>query len=119
MNRNRLEGICRQFTGIAKEQWGMLTRDSLLAAAGRRDQQHGMVQELRGVSRERLERELEEFMLRHRNWYLSGRRPAASSPSNRETGGGILRILKNYDLLRDPQMDLFPGADARKRPAAG
>ncbi len=27
----------------------------------------------------------------------------------------IMRILKNYDLLKDPQMDLFPSAEPRKR----
>ena len=27
----------------------------------------------------------------------------------------IMRILKNYDLLKDPQLDLFPPGDARKR----
>jgi len=27
----------------------------------------------------------------------------------------IIRILKNYDLLKDPQMDLFPVAESRKR----
>jgi hypothetical protein len=27
----------------------------------------------------------------------------------------IIRILKNYDLLKDPQMDLFPAPEGRKR----
>jgi hypothetical protein len=27
----------------------------------------------------------------------------------------IIRILKNYDLLKDPQMDLFPPSEGRKR----
>ena len=27
----------------------------------------------------------------------------------------LIRILKNYDLLKDPQMDLFPMPDQRKR----
>lgn len=27
----------------------------------------------------------------------------------------LIRILKNYDLLKDPQMDLFPAGEGRKR----
>jgi hypothetical protein len=27
----------------------------------------------------------------------------------------MIRILKNYDLLKDPQMDLFAGGEGRKR----
>lgn len=30
----------------------------------------------------------------------------------------IMRILKNYDLLKEPQLDLFPGAETRRRPLA-
>jgi hypothetical protein len=29
----------------------------------------------------------------------------------------IMRILKNYDLLKEPQLDLFPGTETRRRPA--
>jgi len=28
----------------------------------------------------------------------------------------IMRILKNYDLLKEPQMDLFPASESRRRP---
>jgi hypothetical protein len=27
----------------------------------------------------------------------------------------LIRILKNYDLLKDPQLDLFPGGEGRRR----
>jgi uncharacterized protein YjbJ (UPF0337 family) len=74
MNRDRIQGICRQFSGTVKQQWGALTADQQAVAAGARDRILGKVQEQRGLSRQEADRQLEDFMNRNRNWWdLSGR----------------------------------------------
>ncbi|HEY8068059.1 MAG TPA: CsbD family protein [Burkholderiales bacterium] len=74
MNRDRMEGICRQLSGAVKQRWGALTADPLAAAEGARDRILGKMQELRGLSRQEADRQLDEFMRRNRNWWdLSGR----------------------------------------------
>ena len=74
MNRDRIQGICRQLSGAIKQQWGALTTDPRAAAEGVRDRALGKMQELRGLSRQEADRQLDEFMRRNRNWWdLSGR----------------------------------------------
>ncbi|HLX80638.1 MAG TPA: CsbD family protein [Burkholderiales bacterium] len=74
MNRDRLGGIWKQFSGKAKQHWGALTGDPLAVAAGDRDRIFGRVQEQRGISKQEADRELEDFMSRNRDWWdLSGR----------------------------------------------
>jgi uncharacterized protein YjbJ (UPF0337 family) len=74
MNRDRIQGICRQFGGKLKEHWGTLTDDPLAAAAGRRDRLAGRIQEQRGISKQEAARQLEDFMSRNRNWRDLSRR---------------------------------------------
>jgi uncharacterized protein YjbJ (UPF0337 family) len=64
MNQDRLVGICMQFKGRLR---GM-SIDPLTAAAGRRDQLAGRIQEQRGIVKEATERELRNFLARNRNW---------------------------------------------------
>ena len=74
MNRDRLGGNWKQFSGRVKQQWGALTGDPLAAAAGTRDRILGGIQEQRGISRQEADRQLEDFMNRNRNWWhLTGR----------------------------------------------
>jgi uncharacterized protein YjbJ (UPF0337 family) len=74
MNRDRLQGICLQFSGRLKEHWGKLNEDPRAVAAGTRDQLAGRIQEQRGLSRQDADRQLEDFMRRNRNWWnLTGR----------------------------------------------
>ena len=74
MNQDRIHGICMQFGGNLKEQWGKLTRDPFAVAAGKNDRFAGRVLEQRGIAAQESDRQLEEFMRRNRNWWdLSGR----------------------------------------------
>ena len=73
MNRDQVAGRVRQATGKMKEHWGILSRDPVVADAGRRDQLFGRIQERRGNSHEQAARQLRDFMRRNRNWYLINR----------------------------------------------
>jgi len=52
MNRDRIRGRWKQWTGKIKEQWGRLTEDDLDVIAGRRDQLLGRIQERHGLARD-------------------------------------------------------------------
>jgi uncharacterized protein YjbJ (UPF0337 family) len=79
MNRDRFEGVCKQFTGKVKEEWCRLTGDLPGVVAGKRDQRAGRIQERYGISKETVERQLEEFLIRNRDWNsLIVRRPVDS-----------------------------------------
>ncbi len=73
MNRDRVEGNWKQFSGILREQWGKLTQDDSGVNAGRRDQLAGSIQVRHGVSKEESERQVRDFLYRNRNWDLSRR----------------------------------------------
>jgi uncharacterized protein YjbJ (UPF0337 family) len=73
MNRDRLEGSWKQFSGKVNEQWGRLTGDTRFVFAGRRDQLKGRIQERYGISKEKAANQLKDFLDRNRNWDLSGR----------------------------------------------
>lgn len=68
MNRDRFHGIWKQFSGKIKEQWGMLTNDPLAMTAGSRDQLAGRFQQQYGTAKQEADRQLDDFMLRNRNW---------------------------------------------------
>ncbi len=51
----KVKGSWNQTKGAAKEQWGELTDDDLLAIEGRRDQLVGKIQTRYGISREAAE----------------------------------------------------------------
>jgi len=74
MNRDRFEGVWRQFSGEVREQWGTLTDDPFAVAAGTRDRLAGRIQEQSGIAKQEAHRQFEDFMNRNRNgWDLSGR----------------------------------------------
>ena len=68
MNRDRVYGVWKQFEGSVKEQWGTLSGDPRMVAAGKRDRIAGRIEEQRGISKQQAERQLEDFMSRNRNW---------------------------------------------------
>lgn len=68
MNRDRLQGIFRQFNGTLKQQWGALTDDPLAVDAGKRERLAGRIQEQRAISAQDSRRQLEDFLSRNRNW---------------------------------------------------
>ena len=74
MNHDRFQGLCMQFSGTLKEQWGRLAGDPRALAAGKSDRFAGKILEQRGISAQEADRQLEDFMRRNRNWWdLSGR----------------------------------------------
>ncbi len=73
MNRDRVEGNWKQFSGSVRAQWGRLTGDESGVNAGKRDRLAGSIQELQGLSKEESERQLKEFLYRNRDWNLSKR----------------------------------------------
>lgn len=73
MNRDRLEGKWKQFSGTVREQWGRLTDDRLSVVAGKYDQAVGRIQERYGIYKEESERQLREFLNRNREWDSSSR----------------------------------------------
>jgi uncharacterized protein YjbJ (UPF0337 family) len=61
MNWDQMEGQWKQMKGKMKEKWGKLTDDDWNQIAGKKDQFLGKLQERYGYSRERAERDLEEW----------------------------------------------------------
>ncbi len=74
MNRERLRGIWMQIGGRVTERWGALIGDPLVAAAGRRDQLAGKIEQRRGMLKQQAGRELAQFMSRNRRWRDLSRR---------------------------------------------
>ena len=73
VNRDRLEGMLKQMSGKVREQWCWLTNDVPGMIAARRDQNVGWNQEGRGLSQEAGAHQLKEFLVRNRDWDLTGR----------------------------------------------
>lgn len=69
MNPDRFLGVCQQVRGRIKQSWGVLVEDPNLVEYGVRDRLAGRVREQRGLSKEQSERQLREFMSRHRRWW--------------------------------------------------
>lgn len=65
MNRDILSGKWQQLRGEVKRQWGKLTDDELDEANGTFDIVAGKIQERYGYTRQRAERELEDFLSAH------------------------------------------------------
>lgn len=61
MNWDQIQGKWTQIKGKAKVQWGKLTDDELDVLAGNRDQLVGKIQERYGYTRDRAEREVDDF----------------------------------------------------------
>lgn len=73
MNRDRLGGKWKQFSGRVRERWGKLTDDQLSVVGGKHDQAAGRYQERSGITKEQGERVLGEFLRRNRDWDSSNR----------------------------------------------
>jgi uncharacterized protein YjbJ (UPF0337 family) len=68
MNRDHLQGICRQLSGRLRECWGTLQRDPAAVADARRDRLAGRIQEQRAVSKQAADRQIADFRNRNRDW---------------------------------------------------
>jgi uncharacterized protein YjbJ (UPF0337 family) len=62
MDWNRVEGNWKQVKGKIKEKWGNLTDDDLDKINGRRDQLEGRIQERYGLARDRVRRDVEDWL---------------------------------------------------------
>lgn len=58
MNWDQIEGNWKQFKGNVKQQWGKLTDDQLDVIAGKRDHLAGKIQEIYGITRDEVEKQL-------------------------------------------------------------
>lgn len=67
MNRDRIEGDWKQFTGQIKEQWSKLTHDRLDAIAGKRERLAGKIQETYGISREATDKQIAAWQSRQKD----------------------------------------------------
>ena len=72
MNRDRVEGVCKQLIGRLRVRLGVLTSDQESIAIGRLDQLAGKTQEQSGLTQEESERQLEDFRNRNRDWKSLG-----------------------------------------------
>ncbi len=61
MNKEQVEGKWAQFMGKVQAKWGKLTQNDVTAIAGRREQIHGKLLELYGISKEEAENQLAEI----------------------------------------------------------
>jgi uncharacterized protein YjbJ (UPF0337 family) len=61
MNRDRIEGNWKQLKGSALQQWGRITDDQRNVIAGKRDQLAGKIQEAYGVTKEKAEKQLNDW----------------------------------------------------------
>jgi uncharacterized protein YjbJ (UPF0337 family) len=62
MNWDRIEGNWKQVKGSVKVRWGKLTDDQLDVIAGKRDALAGRIQEAYGISKEKAEEELADWL---------------------------------------------------------
>ena len=62
MDWNRVEGNWKQLKGKAKQQWGKLTDDDLAAAAGRREELAGKVQERYGLAKDAAQKQVDDWI---------------------------------------------------------
>ena len=58
MNQEQVKGKWAQLMGKVQAKWGKLTHDDAALVAGRREQLHGKLLELYGISKEEAEKEL-------------------------------------------------------------
>ncbi len=62
MDDNRLKGKWMQIKGEAKKQWGKLTDDELNQIDGDRMKLEGMLREKYGYGKDRIKREIEDWL---------------------------------------------------------
>lgn len=73
MNRDRVAGSWKQFSGSVQEQWSRFAGDESGVGAAQHTRLAGRIQARRGRSTEDAERQLKDFLNRNRDWDLSGR----------------------------------------------
>ncbi len=61
ISADAMKGKWKQQVGKAKQNWGKLTEDELLAAEGRKDELVGLVQERYAITRDEAKKQVDEF----------------------------------------------------------
>ena len=61
MNQDVLEGNWKQLRGKIRQRWARLTEDQLNVIDGKREQLAGKIQELYGLTRDEVDRQIHEF----------------------------------------------------------
>lgn len=62
MNWDKIAGNWKQYQGKIKEKWSFLTDEELDRIAGKRDQLVGMVEKKYGLTKDRVEQAVEDFL---------------------------------------------------------
>ena len=78
MNWDIIEGKWKQAAGAVKTKWGKLTDDDLKAVGGKRDQLVGKLQEIYGLAKDQVEKQLAEFERDFRDPKPSDKQPVSS-----------------------------------------
>ena len=62
MNWDQISGNWNQYKGKIREKWGFLTDNELDVIAGKRDALVGKIEEKYGITKDRVEKALDEFL---------------------------------------------------------
>jgi uncharacterized protein YjbJ (UPF0337 family) len=62
MNWDTVKGQWKQFQGKVKKKWGQLTDDDMTVIDGRQDELVGKLQERYGYTKEKAQKELNDFL---------------------------------------------------------
>lgn len=62
MDWNQVQGSWKQFKGKAKIKWGKLTDDEIDVIEGKREQLVGKIQQRYGVSKDKAEKEVDDWI---------------------------------------------------------
>jgi uncharacterized protein YjbJ (UPF0337 family) len=66
MNEDTFQGKWKQFRGQVQQKWGDLTDDDLDRVKGEQKEFEGLLQERYGYTKERAQREVDEFFNSHK-----------------------------------------------------
>jgi len=61
MNKEQVDGKWTQLMGQIRAKWGKLTNDDVAVIAGRKEQLHGKLQELYGITKEEADKEIAQM----------------------------------------------------------
>ena len=62
MDWDRIEGNWKQFSGLVKEKWGILTDDEIAEIEGKRDRLEGKIQERYGYTKDQVRQEVDDWL---------------------------------------------------------
>jgi uncharacterized protein YjbJ (UPF0337 family) len=66
MNQDTVKGHWKEIKGKLKQQWGNLTDDDIARLNGSREELEGLLQQRYGYERDRIEKEIDNFLDKNR-----------------------------------------------------